>query len=289
MSDETRGRRKEKAGKTSQDRGEQNLSTVDSAETVVPRESPAAIRSRIDVLAGRITPPFADLQIWYELKDLSERWIEARRANPSGQEDAGGNVDPVEEGMRLFISGTTAYENGEFSEAEQDLTRCVEGLPSHVLALLTLGNLYFLLDEHDKADGSFSKAAGFCTGAALSEILTNAGMNSVKAWDIPAAETYFQDAIKENPANGYAINDLGMLRDQQEDLDGAETLFLEAIQLMPDDEEVWYNLGTVLGKKGDKAGRLFCFLRAEERGFSELDDMIRDLVDQGIEPIDPRP
>ncbi|MEX2684037.1 MAG: hypothetical protein Q6373_020880 [Candidatus Sigynarchaeota archaeon] len=59
--------------------------------------------------------------------------------------------------------------------------------------------------------------------------------------------------------------------------------------MKPSDEELWYNLGNVLGKAGKKAERLFCFMKAEECGFLELKGFIRDLVAQGIKPVDPRP
>jgi hypothetical protein len=43
----------------------------------------------------------------------------------------------------------------------------------------------------------------------------------------------------------------------------------------------------VLGKAGKKAERLYCFMKAEKLGFTELDDIISDLVLQGIAPVDP--
>lgn len=195
--------------------------------------------------------------------------------------------DPIDASMVEYLAGYKEYQDGNFMDAEVHFSKSIDLLEWNILALLNLGNLYYLQGAYDKAEMIFDKALKYAEHDASSEILTNLGMNALKRDLITDAEEFFHHAIDLNPGNALALNDMGLVKEREENDDEALVYYKQAVQVDPSDDELWYNLGTLLGKLGDKEGRLYCFMKAEERGFIELDEMIQDLVDQEIKPRNP--
>ncbi|NMC06156.1 MAG: tetratricopeptide repeat protein [Candidatus Lokiarchaeota archaeon] len=247
------------------------------------------VQARIDEIKLNMKEKTLVMGIWGTLADL----YALKSSFPSGVEDGGGTRDverrdAIDKSMEEYIAGYREYQAGNLVEAEIHLVASIERLDWNVLARMTLGNMFFVAGDHENAKVAFMAAIPHCEGVALSELLTNLGMNALKAGQIQDAETHFTRAIEIDPANAYALNNLGLVSEAKDDVEGAISCFKKAVGIDSSDEEFWYNLGNVLGKAGRKAERLFCFMRAEERGFTELKDLVNDLVAQGIKPSDPR-
>jgi len=195
--------------------------------------------------------------------------------------------DQIDASMAEYLAGYQAYQDGDFTEAEVRLAKSASLLEWNILALLNLGNLYFLQGLHDKAEQSFSKALLHAEGDARSEILTNLGMCALKMENISEAGECFHQAIDLDPGNALALNDMGLVKEMEGNEGEALEYYKAAIKADLEDDEIWYNLGTLLGKQGNKEGRLYCFMKAEELGFAGLKELIDDLVDQGIKPVNP--
>ncbi len=252
-------------------------------------DSIPAVQGRIDEIKRELREKTPFMGIWGTLADLyALKATLNARAGDANAKEGGTSPDAIDESMAEHVAGYKDYQGGFLDDAEAHLVASIDRLGWNVLARMTLGNLFFVKGEHAKAAAAFEAALPHCGGAASSEVLTNLGMNAFKAGDVTAAEKHFARAIELDPANAYAFNNLGLVSEAQDDLDAAITWYIKAVEANPSDEELWYNLGNVLGKAGKKAERLFCFLRAEKRGFSELRELVEDLVAQGIEPADPR-
>ncbi len=183
-----------------------------------------------------------------------------------------------------YITGEREYRDGNLDLAETGIKKSIELLPWNVISRMTLGNMYFVQGRHEDAKKAYEDALVYCTGHARSELLTNIGMNAMRAGQLGDAKRYLEDAIKDNDSNPYALNNLGLVHETEGDLEGAFQFMMKAVKFKQDDGELWYNLGTIAGKLGRKEARLYCFVQAERLGMAELGDMIEDLIDQGVEP-----
>jgi tetratricopeptide (TPR) repeat protein len=249
----------------------------------------ALLQEKIDAIKKELREKSPLLQLWGTLADLYAARLDITTRMP-GTSDAvndSAKEDPVDESMAEYLAGYKAYQDGSAADAEAHFLASIEHLDRNVLARVNLGNLYFVNGDQDKAKAAFTAALKFCEGDALSEMLTNLGMNALKQGSIDAARGYLEDAIKENPSNAFALNNMGLIFEDQGDMASATSWFTRAVKANGLDEELWYNLGNVLGKAGKKAERLYCFMKAEKLGFTELDELISDLVAQGIAPVDP--
>nr|MDO8085730.1 tetratricopeptide repeat protein [Candidatus Sigynarchaeum springense]MDO8119295.1 tetratricopeptide repeat protein [Candidatus Sigynarchaeota archaeon] len=248
-----------------------------------------AVQRQIDEIKRALREKTHLMGIWGTLADLYslKATLKARACDPA-VEQGDASPDALDKSMNDYTVGYKYYQMGSFGDAELYLVASINRLDWNVLARITLGNMFFVKGEYEKAKAAFEAALPYCEGEALSEVLTNLGMNAFKTGDVSNAEKYFILAIAVDPANAYAFNNLGLVSDARDDLNSAIAWHIKAVGAKPSDEELWYNLGNVLGKAGKKAERLFCFMKAEERGFSELKELVEDLMAQGIKPIDPR-
>ncbi len=249
----------------------------------------AAVQEHIDEIKQVLQGKTPVMRVWGTLADLyALKAAMQARTDDAADFQSGASQDAVDESMGEYVAGYKDYQEGSLADAEAHLEASIDRLGRNVLARLTLGNLFFVAGEHGKAETTLNAALPHCEGSALSEVLTNLGMNAFKAGKVPDAEGHFTRALEVDPANAYALNNLGLVREARDDLDGAIPWYVKAVEANASDEELWYNLGNALGKVGKKAERLFCFMKAEERGFTELKELIDDLVAQGIKPADPR-
>jgi tetratricopeptide (TPR) repeat protein len=249
----------------------------------------AAVQEHIDEIKRVLQEKTPIMRVWGTLADLYalKAAMQARVVDAAVEQGAA-SPDAIDESMGEYAAGYKDYQAGSLTDAEAHLVASIDLLGWNVLARLTLGNLFFVAGEHGKAEAALTAALPHCEGAALSEVLTNLGMNAFKAGRVPDAEGHFTRAIEVDPANAYALNNLGLVNEDREDPDGAISWYIKAVKANASDEELWYNLGNALGKAGKKAERLYCFMRAEERGFTELKELVDDLLAQGIKPVDPR-
>ncbi|HME54671.1 MAG TPA: tetratricopeptide repeat protein [Candidatus Lokiarchaeia archaeon] len=244
------------------------------------------IQDQIDEIKKNLVEKTRVLKTWGTLADL----YTARDRLPTEMMSEGStasNEDSIDASMAEYLAGYKEYQDGNFTDAEGHFLNSIDLLDWNILAIVNLGNLQYLQGGHDKAEETFNKALTYAENDARSEILTNLGMNALKRDLVTDAKEFFHQAIDINSSNASALNDMGLVKEAEENDGEALEYYKRAIKADPSDEEIWYNLGTLLGKQGNKEGRLFCFIKAEKRGFIELKEMIDDLYKQGIEPVNP--
>nr|MDO8114498.1 tetratricopeptide repeat protein [Candidatus Sigynarchaeota archaeon] len=229
-----------------------------------------------------------DLKSWANLADLYAMEIILKADVTSGDNvPSTPTPDQVDTSFEEYLAGYREYQEGNFDAAEAHFLKSVDILPWNILSRINLGNLHFMRGNYEKAEITFKEALNLSQGEAKSEVLTNLGMNAIKAERPADAERFLVLAIEANPANAYALNNLGLVKESQGSNDEALVLYKKAVIADRSDGELWYNLGNLIGKTGKKSERLFCFMEAEKRGFFELKEFIDDLVSQGIKPVDP--
>ncbi len=241
------------------------------------------IRARIKEIKIVLAEKTSDLELWRTYADSYDLLSSLQPASEQSNE----LPDAMDSSMEKFNEGNKQYQLGNFDEAEDYLVESISLFNRNLLAHMTIGNLFFLKGEYEKATKAFKDALSFSSGGARSEVLTNLGMNMIKQGHFVDAERCFLEAVELNRVNAFACNNLGLLNETKGNFDAAIGWYKKAVEAKPDDDELWYNLGNILGKIGDKECRLFCYIKAEERGFSELKEIINDLVAQRIIPKDP--
>jgi Tfp pilus assembly protein PilF len=183
-----------------------------------------------------------------------------------------------------------AFESRQEGNIEKAITfyeNSLDEIEWNVATILELSNSLFILGEFTRAFEVLKNGMEWVEGKAKAKVLNNLGMVSLKINNMDKAESSFKEALELDPGNAYALNNMAMILLEYGKRTEAIKLYQKAVKNSPEDEEIWYNLGNLLGQMGNKPERLFCFIKAEERGFSELEDIIQDLLDQDIIPRNP--
>lgn len=119
--------------------------------------------------------------------------------------------------------------------------------PGNEDALLTKGEALTALGQPDDAAAAFSQALATNPSSVGADI----GLGRLKlATDPVGAEALFLEALKHQPRNGVALNDLGIARDLQGRHTDAQTAYREALGVNPDMSAAQVNLALSLAMSG---------------------------------------
>lgn len=119
--------------------------------------------------------------------------------------------------------------------------------PRNVKALIARGDAYYAMHQRALADASYQAAIGIDPNAAGAQV----GLGRILAQSDPkAAEAAFLTALKSEPANIDALNNLGVVRDLTGRYAEAEDAYYHALMVAPDSVEVQINLGVSLALSG---------------------------------------
>jgi len=119
--------------------------------------------------------------------------------------------------------------------------------PNNEAALLTQGEALTALQRLDQAEVSFSKALA----ANPTSVGAHIGLGRIRLGSDPAAaEALFLEAIKREPRNGVALNDLGIARDLQGRHTDAQEAYRQALGVNPDMTAAQVNLALSLAMTG---------------------------------------
>ena len=119
--------------------------------------------------------------------------------------------------------------------------------PGNEDALLTKGEALTALGQSDEAGVAFSQVLAANPGS----VSANIGLGRILlATDPRAAEERFLEAIKREPRNNVALNDLGIARDLQGRHTDAQTAYREALGVSPDMTAAQVNLALSLAMSG---------------------------------------
>lgn len=245
------------------------------------------MRTRIDrertILEELIQNGKDNKETWAKLVDLY--LLRAKYSKEQPRVVGTINTSSLEQSIEAYIMGNELYRNGDFEAAKEFFERNLLEYPQNVVARIDLGNMLFLQKKHEEAIDILSAGTKISTDGDASQFFSNLGMVQLHLGKTEAARGSFTEAIRLDPSNAFASNNMGLAHEIEGELAEAEKWFTRAVSLDPTDGETWYNLGNVAGKLGKKGERLFCFVQASNRGFEGLDEMIDGLLDQGIEPI----
>lgn len=119
--------------------------------------------------------------------------------------------------------------------------------PGNEDALLTQGDALTELGRPDEAASSFEQVLLQHPDS----VSANIGLGRIKlASDPTAAEALFLTALRHEPRNGVALNDLGISRDLQGRHTDAQTAYREALGVSPDMSAAQVNLALSLAMSG---------------------------------------
>lgn len=117
---------------------------------------------------------------------------------------------PLRNAELLLESGIKAYFEGRTEDAVRDLEATIEIDPKSYAALGTLGNAYACMGAHEKAIKTFQQCI---LVADRSESHANIGNSYMALGDFASAVSEFEKALKLNPNDRVAQNNLPIARE----------------------------------------------------------------------------
>ena len=158
---------------------------------------------------------------------------------------------------KLVREGNRAYKAGQFDQAlAKYKAALMEGGDPGVVAY-NLGNAHYNLGESQAAQEAYVQSLRPTKAGDLAASLYNLGNAYFQKQELDKAEEYYQKAIKGEPGNADAHNNLAWLYyTKKENLDQAETLALKALELNPAKENVYRDtLDKIREMKSDLANK----------------------------------
>ncbi|MFX0099300.1 MAG: tetratricopeptide repeat protein [Candidatus Hodarchaeota archaeon] len=250
------------------------------------REKLTLVLEKIDQIKKEIREQNNDLDRWNSLADLHSLLFLLKNEEDGVDNEFDLEKDVYYFSLKEYLLGYEAYKEGELEDARVYLEKSLQILQSNLLSWYLLGNLYFVEKKYDSAENAYKKGLKQCDASNL-EILSNLGMTLMKTEKFDESEDFFMKALEIDKNNPFILNNLGLLYELREKFDDALNYYEKAVRADPKDKELWYNYGNLLGKRGEKEKRLFCFIKAEDLGFSAVTEIIEDLLKQGIKPESP--
>ena len=187
------------------------------------------ILSNIDL--GNLSPE--TLEKLYKEGCINKEALSRAKASPPASEEAQREA----EAAAAVQMGTTALEEGRFSEALENFERALEAMPNSYNVWMLRGYTNAMLGQYEEALASYDRAI------------------EIKPDD--------QDAWYNR---GVVLGSLGRYEEELASYD-------RAIEIKPDDHEAWYNRGVVLSSLGRDEEALASYdqvLRADESQFVDL-------------------
>ena len=158
------------------------------------------------------------------------------------------NVVSVSPPQELLNSLLEYYQNGQFNDAENLAVSITNGFPKHQFAWKVLGAVLNQLDRIPESLVAKEKAVKLDPNDA--EAHNNLGNTLQKMARLDEAQTSCRQAIALKPDYAEAHNNLGITLQELGRLDEAETSYRQAIALKPDFAEAHSNLGSTLKELG---------------------------------------
>jgi tetratricopeptide (TPR) repeat protein len=136
-------------------------------------------------------------------------------------------------------------------EAIAILNAIEQSRPEEEQALLFLGNLYFEIDDEERAVAVYQRAVrvaaspGARSDRREAEVFNVVGHRLARHGDLPSAALAFQKAIQRDTSLAAGHSNLGIVFARMKQFGDAEKAFLQAIENDPAFAEAYYNLGNL--------------------------------------------
>ena len=159
-----------------------------------------------------------------------------------------------------YKRGLTRLSAGQYQKALEEFNSVLEQHPNYALAYEGQGRAYFLLNDQERAVGSFQKAISIDSD--LWRSCAYLGILYDKKNQHETAKNAHRLAIQLRPNQGALYNNLGISYLMVSDYDGAVRAFKTALGKNYQHPKVYNNLGYALSKKGQYEEAYHAFLKA---------------------------
>jgi Flp pilus assembly protein TadD len=171
-----------------------------------------------------------------------------------GKSKASGKSDNASESQ--FAMARLCERRNETEQAEQIYNALLEKTPQDARIQHRLGVIAVRKGDFAKAEKRFEKARSLATPTV--ELLSDIGYCCYLEQKLPEAEASLTEALKLEPTNATAINNLALVRGRQ----GRYQESLELFKRTNSEAEAYANLGYVLSQNGESEQAKQMYLRA---------------------------
>ncbi len=174
--------------------------------------------------------------------------------------------------------GSIYFQRGYYDQSEAWFLLALKDDPSNAEALYGLGSVYLNQGRNSEARASFERTVKLKTNypITLTDAWNNLGLLAAREGNMPEAISYFQEALRLDPAHMVALDNLGTAYRHLQNWDEARKTFEQALKLKPDDADANYNLGMVFAQTGDNA-RAYEYLQNALRSRPDYPEALNNL------------
>lgn len=209
---------------------------------------------------GDFEPALATLRDALERAPNSEELLALYgRATLAAKQPAAA-LRPLEELIRMvpededypYFLGVARMQVGLLPEAEQILTRCVEGRPDHLLSHIALGLTLNRGKRYETAAEVLARALLLDPNNAEAAAAMADSQVGLSRFD--AAQEHAERALRADPGHPMAKLALGMVRMREQRFAEARDLLQDAVASDPSSAKAHYQLSLALARTGDRDG-----------------------------------
>jgi len=149
---------------------------------------------------------------------------------------------------------------GELDPAVSEGQKCLQIFPGDTIFLYTMGDIYFLKKEYDRAlDFLFSALK---IDARYAQALQKIGESYMAKHEYPKAEEYLKRSLDMNPGMAKAYFSLALLEEARGNPTAAIAHYEKELELEPPDFKAAYNLAELLSQSGRREEALFYYKKS---------------------------
>ncbi|MFP3947746.1 MAG: tetratricopeptide repeat protein [Longimicrobiales bacterium] len=164
-----------------------------------------------------------------------------------------------------YMTGLSAWKEGDLDEAEKALEKTVEMDSSHVKGWVNLARVRLDADRPSDARQAVSRALELETGESA-DVLRVAGRVAQEEGELDEAAGSYRKALVLNPEDAWSMNNLALIHIRRGDFERAVPPLALAVELRQNVAVFHNNLGTALEKVGRFSAAADAYRTADEVG-----------------------
>jgi tetratricopeptide (TPR) repeat protein/peroxiredoxin len=166
-----------------------------------------------------------------------------------------GVTSSLQFGRNYLSYGSVYFQRGYYDQSKKSFELALRDDPSSAEALYGMGSVYLKQQKNDQARESFERTVKLHASYpdTLANAWNNLGLLATRENKTVEAIPLFQEALRMNPDNAVALENLGNAYRQQKDWGKAQEALEKAVQRNPEDPETNYSLAMVFAQTDDNA------------------------------------